>query len=172
MSGDFWGMTTFLITTIIFSVTTLVYARKLAQARRCLCRLSPLKPRSKAQHSHSQQKQETYNTKEAGDADIVSKAISGQGSSIKKENPDPYTSKPRLKAFHSSQHKPFLPLQFIADDLYNRIPLIRRVVRELKQGPLGGILMAFSNWLYEERPDIRCIIDCSQGGVNKGRRNK
>ena len=136
-------------------------------------RLSLLKPRGKSINSHGSQKHSAYNTKEASDADIVNKAISEQGNGIKKDNGDSCILKPCLKASHSSHHKSYLPrYSLLANDLYNRIPLIRRVVRELKQGPLGRILMTWSNWLYEERPDIRCIIDCSQGGVNEGRRNK
>jgi hypothetical protein len=36
MSGEFWGMTAFFITTVIFSITTLIYSQKLSQAKQAL----------------------------------------------------------------------------------------------------------------------------------------
>jgi len=36
MSSEFWGMTAFFITTIIFSTTTLIYAKRLNKANKLL----------------------------------------------------------------------------------------------------------------------------------------
>tara|TARA_Y100000310_G_scaffold90394_2_gene87662 strand:+ start:2657 stop:2851 length:195 start_codon:yes stop_codon:yes gene_type:complete len=48
VSSEFWGMTGFFITTIIFSATTLIYSRKLYQTRQLLRQL-----KEKANQSHS-----------------------------------------------------------------------------------------------------------------------
>ncbi len=39
MSGDFWGMTAFLVTTIIFAITTMIYALKASRLERYLNQL-------------------------------------------------------------------------------------------------------------------------------------
>ena len=54
MSSEFWGMTAFLITTIIFSITTLIYARKLNQALRLI---RQLKEKASQFQSHGCEKQ-------------------------------------------------------------------------------------------------------------------
>ena len=55
MSSELWGMTAFFITTIIFSTTTLIYARKLAQAQRLLRQL-----KGKANQSQSRDYERQY----------------------------------------------------------------------------------------------------------------
>lgn len=39
MTSEFWGMTAFLILTIVFSATTLIYSQKLSRARRLINQL-------------------------------------------------------------------------------------------------------------------------------------
>lgn len=54
MSIEFWGMTAFFSTTILFSITTLIYARKLAQAKR---QLYQLKEKANLDKPHDCEKQ-------------------------------------------------------------------------------------------------------------------
>lgn len=56
MSGEFWGMTAFLITTIIFSITTIVYAQKLYRTQRDLRQLRGKANRDQNYHPERQNK--------------------------------------------------------------------------------------------------------------------
>ena len=56
MSSEFWGMTAFFISTVILSITTQIYAYKLAQTRRLLNQLQEKEFLNQSHQSEEQQR--------------------------------------------------------------------------------------------------------------------